>query len=91
MSNDAKESKPANAPRESNSLKRRDLLLTGTSLVAASAIAVTGLTVQAQAQQQQPAAAPASGKKQNILVIFGDDIGQSNISAYTFGSHFSAG
>jgi arylsulfatase A-like enzyme len=85
MSNDAKESKPANAPRESNSLKRRDLLLTGTSLVAASAIAVTGLTVQAQAQQQQPAAAPASGKKQNILVIFGDDIGQSNISAYTFG------
>jgi hypothetical protein len=30
---------------------------------------------EAQAQQQKP----------NILVIFGDDIGQSNISAYTFG------
>jgi arylsulfatase len=28
---------------------------------------------------------PASGKKPNILVIFGDDIGQTNISAYSFG------
>ena len=26
-----------------------------------------------------------AGKKPNILVIWGDDIGQSNISAYTFG------
>ena len=26
-----------------------------------------------------------SQKKPNILVIWGDDIGQSNISAYTFG------
>jgi arylsulfatase len=38
------------------------------------ALAVVGLpTVQAQE------------KKPNILVIFGDDIGQSNISAYTHG------
>ena len=29
--------------------------------------------------------AQAQEKKPNILVIFGDDIGQSNISAYTFG------
>ena len=82
MSNDAKESKPANAPRESYSLKRRDLLLTGSSLVAASAIAATGLTAQAQAQQ--PAAAPASGKP-NILFIMGDDIGWFNVSAYNMG------
>src|SRR5262249_12488627 len=27
----------------------------------------------------------ADGKKPNILVIFGDDIGQSNVSAYTHG------
>ena len=27
----------------------------------------------------------SSGKKPNILVIFGDDIGQTNISAYSFG------
>ncbi len=31
------------------------------------------------------AQAPAAGKKPNILVIFGDDIGQANISAYTMG------
>ena len=31
------------------------------------------------------AQAPAAGKKPNILVIFGDDIGQTNVSAYTMG------
>ena len=36
-------------------------------------------TVVTQAQ------APAAGKKPNILVIFGDDIGQANVSAYTMG------
>ena len=40
--------------------------------------------VPVQMAQTQPAA-PASGKKPNILVIFGDDIGQTNISAYSFG------
>jgi arylsulfatase len=30
-------------------------------------------------------AVPKGGKKPNILVIFGDDIGQSNVSAYTHG------
>src|SRR6202161_3611933 len=35
------------------------------------------------APQQQPAAKNSS--KPNILVIFGDDIGQANISAYTRG------
>jgi Sulfatase len=28
---------------------------------------------------------PSSGKKPNILVIFGDDIGQTNVSAYSKG------
>ncbi len=32
-----------------------------------------------------PAEAQAPAKKPNILVIFGDDVGQSNISAYTHG------
>jgi hypothetical protein len=39
----------------------------------------------AQPAAAPPAPAPVSGKRPNILVIFGDDIGQSNISAYTFG------
>ena len=32
-----------------------------------------------------PVAAQDAGKKPNILVIWGDDVGQSNISAYTMG------
>lgn len=52
------------------------------ALVAASGLAVMGgLPAQAQTSQSKPAA-QASGKKPNILVIFGDDIGQTNISAY---------
>src|SRR4029077_11454872 len=37
----------------------------------------------ASASAQSPA--PDSGKKPNILVIFGDDIGQTNVSAYSKG------
>ena len=37
-----------------------------------------------KAQQEKPAAG-ASGTKPNVLVIFGDDIGQTNISAYSMG------
>ncbi len=65
-------------------LNRRNLLLSSSSLLAASVLPATGLTPAAQAQQQ-PAPAQPSGKRPNILVIFGDDIGQSNVSAYTFG------
>ena len=69
--------------RNGKGLKRRDLLLSGTSLVAASTLPATVVIRSAQAQ---PAPAPSGdGKRPNILVIFGDDIGQSNISAYTFG------
>ena len=40
----------------------------------------------AEAQAAAPATQqPVSGGKPNILVIFGDDIGQTNVSAYTFG------
>ena len=66
---------------KNNAINRRNMLLGGTTLAAASAIATSNPVQVAQAQAQL---AP-SGKKPNILVIFGDDIGQSNISAYTFG------
>src|ERR1700759_4799949 len=63
---------------------RRDLLL-GTSTLIAAATLTSGAL--AQAQKAAPAAAPAapSGRKPNILVIFGDDIGIPQISAYTMG------
>jgi hypothetical protein len=65
-------------------LSRRNLLLSGTTLAAASAFGSAPLvrSAQAQQQQQQPAAA---GQRPNILVIFGDDIGLTNVSAYSHG------
>ncbi|MGY4439503.1 arylsulfatase A-like enzyme [Bradyrhizobium sp. LM2.3] len=64
-------------------LKRRELLLSGSSLVAASALAAVGLTSPAQAQQATTAPAAASaGQKPNIVVIMGDDIGIWNLGAY---------
>jgi arylsulfatase len=63
-------------------LSRRNILLASTTLAAASAIASGAAVSVAQAQQQSP---PPSGRKPNILVIFGDDIGQTNVSAYSFG------
>ena len=46
-------------------------------LIAALALVCSGL---AQAQQK-----PAAAKKPNIVVFWGDDIGQSNVSAYSHG------
>jgi len=66
-----------------NGLKRRDLLLSGTSLVAASALLGAGVTTPAQAQQ--PAPAPPTGQRPNIVIIWGDDIGLSDVSAYSQG------
>ena len=63
--------------------KRRDLLLGGTSLVAASALGTVGVTRTAQAQQQ--GSATPGGRLPNILVIMADDIGYWNISAYNRG------
>jgi arylsulfatase A-like enzyme len=59
-------------------LNRRNILLAGTTLAAASAIA-SGNSIQI-AQAQQPAT--PSGRKPNVVVIMGDDIGYWNIGAY---------
>jgi arylsulfatase len=69
--------------RHVTDVSRRNILLGGTTLAAASALAASAPKT-AQAQQQRPTTAP-SGQRPNILVIFGDDIGQTNISAYSFG------
>jgi arylsulfatase len=67
---------------KSTVLNRRNILLAGTTIAAATAIATASPLEVAQAQQQP--AAP-SRQKPNILVIFGDDIGLTNISAYSMG------
>jgi arylsulfatase A-like enzyme len=68
--------------QQTSKINRRSILLGGTTLAAATTLSAPFAPRTAQAQQQ-----PAAGAKSktNILVIFGDDIGQSNISAYTFG------
>jgi arylsulfatase A-like enzyme len=67
---------------EAASVSRRNLLMSGASMAAISAL-VTGASVKGTQAQPQPN--PAGGRKPNILVIFGDDIGQTNISAYSHG------
>jgi arylsulfatase A-like enzyme len=68
-------------------LDRRNILLGGTAVAALSAFAAAAPVRTAQAQQPQPrpATPPAAGGKPNILVIWGDDVGLSNVSAYSFG------
>jgi arylsulfatase len=67
-------------------INRRNLLLGTSSIVAAVTLTSEAL---AQAQKAAPSPAPAAaqpaGGKPNILVIWGDDIGIANISAYSNG------
>ncbi|SDR64337.1 arylsulfatase [Rhizobiales bacterium GAS113] len=64
------------------SLSRRNILLAGSKFAAASALASGGAIRPAQAQQ---AAVPAGGNRPSILVIMGDDIDLTNVSAYSMG------
>ncbi len=80
-----KDKGPSNSKSSDNSaLSRRNILLAGTSIAAATAINAVDRTQVAQAQQPQQPSAP-SGSKPNILVIWGDDVGVANISAYSNG------
>ncbi len=76
---------PPDAKHSRSGVSRRNML-TGT----VSALAAVGATSEAQAQTPpqavpSPATSASQARRPNILVIFGDDIRQSNISAYTFG------
>ncbi len=75
-----KQKQPSSTDHESQtalSMRRRDLLLSGVSLFAAATLAPVASTSPAQAQD--------TAKKPNIVVIFGDDVGYWNISAYNRG------
>ncbi len=69
--------------------RRRNFLLGGSALsVLATGLAPTQLAQAQQTPQQRPARplpAAGTGRKPNILVIWGDDIGITNISAYSNG------
>ena len=79
--------KPKDAEEKTQSQKafdRRNILMAGGSLLALSA----ALDANAEAQDAQTvkaAGAPSNSEKPNILVIWGDDIGVANISAYSNG------
>jgi arylsulfatase A-like enzyme len=83
MSKDISNEKQPKKARPGNGFSRRDMLLTGTSIFAATGLASPSLISPAEAQQKKPVA--QSGQRPNILVIMGDDIGQTNVSAYSFG------
>jgi len=86
MPGERKEQEPANPGSPDNSiLSRRNILLAGTSLAAATAINAVDRTQVAQAQQPQQQPQAPSGRKPNILVIWGDDVGVANVSAYSNG------
>ncbi len=76
MNDDAKKDRNPN---------RRRILLAGTALVGLSAVGLGPMVQQAQAQQQRQTPPAAGSRKPNILVIFGDDVGQTNVSAYGMG------
>jgi arylsulfatase len=67
-------------------VNRRQLLKAGGSLVAAAAMTATAIgAAKADDTVTGTQVAAASTGLPNILVIFGDDIGQTNVSAYSFG------
>jgi hypothetical protein len=69
--------------RIAGAMSRRKLLLGGSTLAAVSTM-LTGATTRVARAQQRPGSAPGR-QLPNILVIFGDDIGIANLSAYSNG------
>jgi hypothetical protein len=69
---------PGRSP-DAHGLSRRSVLLSGTTLAAASALASAAPIRSAQAQ------AAGAGAKPNILMIMADDIGWFNVSLYNHG------
>jgi len=63
-------------------INRRSILLGGSTLAAASALGTNQLVKMAQAQ---PAPVATGGRKPNILILWGDDVGWWNVSAYNRG------
>jgi hypothetical protein len=76
-------------PESDKGLKRRDLLLGGTSLAAASSLPIAGFTRSAQAQPA-PTVTPAGGRKPNILSSWATTSAGSLSARATWGSWATA-
>ena len=77
------DSRDSRAKQEAgNGLDRRTILLSGASLFALSVVGA--VPAQAEDQPKPPVSQP-SGAQPNILVIWGDDVGWWNVSAYNQG------
>ena len=80
MSNDPMHGKSKDGiAQNSEGFKRRDLLLSGTSLLAASALLGAGVD---DPRASAATSRPPTGQPPNILFIMGDDVGWFNIGAY---------
>ena len=64
-------------------MKRKRALSYGLTILTASAALLCGAVAAQAADQTSAEALARQGKKPNIPVIFGDDIGQANISIFT--------
>lgn len=86
MSLDDKVAQTNSPDLQPGQLNRRNILLGGTTLAAASALSAGAPVQIAQAQQPRPATTPPpAGGKPNILMIMADDIGWFNVSIYNHG------
>ena len=83
MSTDNTRIQDQKTPQTRGAVSRRAMLLTGASTLAAAGV-LAGTSITSVKAQQQAPAGPA-GRRPNILVIFGDDIGLWNVSAYNRG------
>ena len=73
--------------RKSTGVSRRGMLLGSAGMISTAAGLAGMLASPAAAQETAPRPAPATnGKRPNILVIWGDDIGWQNLSAYGMGT-----
>ena len=76
---------PLSHESEDNILSRRNILLGSSALVAAATLTSGALAQTQNAAPATAASSGSSGRKPNILIIWGDDIGVANISAYSNG------
>ena len=73
-----------NTDKEVSVMRKEDLKRKARKWAAVGCV-LAGFTVSGAATPAQAADAPKQTSKPNIVIIWGDDIGQSNISAYSHG------